>query len=543
MSKHIKFNEDARLSLKSGVDKIANAVNVTLGAKGRNVIIERDYGTPHVTKDGVTVAKEISLADPIENMGAEMIREAASKTVNEAGDGTTTTTVLAQSMIKHGIKYIKKYDRFISKLFGVKPINPMDLKRGIDKGVEAAVSYLNNISEDVSNSEDNLKNIATISANNDSIIGSIIAEAMHKVSIDGVITVEEAKGTETYIEVVDGAQFINGLLSPYFVTNPKKGVADLENPLILFYAKKVPNTKELLPAIETALRTGRPLVIMADDFEGEVIATLVQNRVQKGFQIAAVRSPSFGDKRRNLVEDLALLTGGKVLSEDKGLTIENFEENMFGEADKIIISPERTTIVGGRGSKEEVNIKIEELKQQANEAKQEIDEKDIRQRISKLVGGIAVIYVGANTEVEMNEKKDRIDDALAATKAAVEEGVIAGGGVGLIDCLDVIDKLKVDNRDQKIGLNILTESMKSPLYQIAENSGLNGHKIVKKVVNLKYPIGYNCKQDVYENMIEAGIVDPKKVTRVALESAASIASLLLTTEATISNLQDGKSNK
>lgn len=537
MSKQIKFKDDARTKLKSGVDQIANAVNVTLGAKGRNVIIAREYGAPHVTKDGVTVAKEVELPDPVENMGAEMIKEAASKTVNEAGDGTTTTTVLAQAMINEGIKAVREYDSWISKLFNRKPVNPMDLKRGIDAGVEAVVKRLEHLAENVSDDRHSLKNIATISANGDEYIGSLIAEAMEKVSVDGVIKVEEAKGTETTIEVVDGAQFVNGLLSPYFITNPEKATAEFENPLILFYGKKVGNTKEILPAIEVGLKSGRPLLIIADDFEGEVIATLAQNRVQKGFQIAAVKSPSYGIKRKHFMEDLALITDGVHINEEKGISMEEFTPDMFGQAAKVTISPERTTIIDGAGHKDKINERIEGLRVQADNAKQEIDEKDIRDRISKLVGGVAVIYVGANTEVEMNEKKDRIDDALSATKAAVEEGVVAGGGVALIDCIKTVNELPVENRDQELGLEILIEAMKRPAFQIAENSGLNGNKVVNKIIEHGYPIGYNSKEDCYEDMFLAGIIDPKKVTRVALESAASIASMILTTEATISNIK------
>ena len=537
MSRKINFSSDARSKLKSGVDQIANAVNVTLGAKGRNVIIDREYGAPHVTKDGVTVASEIELPDPVENMGAQMIKEAASNTVNEAGDGTTTTTVLAQALINEGIGHIKEYNNLINRLFGVRQVNPMDVKRGLDLGVKAAIERLNELSENVSQDKDSLRNIAVISANNDENMGELIANAMEKVSIDGVIKVEEAKGTETYVDVVDGAQFINGLLSPYFVTNPEKATADLENPLIFFYGKKVANTREILPVIEMGLKTGRPLVIIADDFEGEVIATLAQNRVKKGFQIAAVKSPSFGVKRKNFMEDLALLTNGTYVSEEKGVLVEDFNETMFGQADKVIISPETTTIIGGAGSKENIELRVERLREQADNATQEIDEKDIRQRISKLVGGVAVIYVGANTEVEMKEKRDRVEDALAATKAAIEEGVVAGGGVALIECIDAVDQVPVTNRDQEIGLEILIEAMKRPAYQIAKNSGLKGSKVVSKIIDLGYPIGYNSKTDVYENMIEAGILDPKKVTRVALESAASIASMILTTDATISKIK------
>ena len=529
MSKEIKFKNEARKALLRGINTIADAVKVTLGAKGRNVVIQGEYVAPHVTKDGVTVARSVSLEDPAEDMGAQMIREVASKAVEETGDGTTTATVLAQAIVNKGYNAISK------RFWWQRPINPMDVKRGIDKGVEEIVDYLYMISEDISNDNKRICQIATISANNDYEIGSLIAEAMEKVSIDGIITVEEAKGTKTYVDVVDGVQFINGLLSPYFVTNQEKMTADIENPLIFFYGKKVPNTKEILPVIEVGLSKGRPLVIIADDFVGEVIATLVQNRVQKGLNVTAVKSPSFGDKRKNFMEDLALITGGEVISEEKGLTIDDFKPEFFGEAGKISISREQTTIVSGKGDTNLVKERIEQLKEQVENSKQEFDELEIKDRISKLTGGVAVIYVGANTEFEMKEKKDRIDDALSATKAAVEEGVVAGGGVALVECLPSIDTLDVYNRDQKVGIAVLREAIQEPLKQIAENSGLNGSKVLKNVLGMPYPMGYNSKEDCYEDMIKAGILDPKKVTRVALESAASIASLILTTEVTITN--------
>jgi chaperonin GroEL len=537
MGKQLKFNSDARRTLQKGVNKLADAVTVTLGAKGRNVIISRPYGAPHVTKDGVTVAKEISLPDQVENMGAEMIREAANQAVILAGDGTTTTTLLAQSIINEGIKIIDEYDNngFLG-LFKKKPVNPMDLKRGIDRGVQEVVAHLEKLAVNIKDDSEAIKNIATISANNDESIGNIIAEAMEKVSIDGVVKVEEAKGTETYIDVVEGAQFINGLMSQYFITNPAKSTADFENPLILFYGKKIANTKEILPAIESGLKTGRPLVIIADDFEGEVVATLIQNRVQKGFQIAPVKSPSYGEKRKNFMEDLALLTGGKVISEEKGIKMENFTEDFFGEAERVTISAESTTIIGGQGNKIDIELRVGRLKEQADEAVQEVDEQDIRQRIAKLVGGVAVIYVGANTEVEMKEKRDRIDDALSATRAAVEEGIVAGGGVALLDTIKSLLGFNLPNRDQQLGIEILIKAMKAPVEKIASNSGLDGTEVSASVFTSGYPLGYNSKKDVYENMITAGIIDPKKVTRIAIESAASIASLLLTTEVTISEL-------
>ena len=529
--KEIKFKDEARRGLLNGINKVADTVKATLGAKGRNVVIQSDYAAPHVTKDGVTVARSISLPDPVEDMGAQMIKEVAAKAVEETGDGTTTATVLAQAIVNEGHRILS------NRLWWERDINPMDVKRGIDKGVEEVVDYLRLISEDVAHDNERIGQIATISANNDEEIGSLIAEAMKKVSIDGVITVEEAKGTKTYVDVVDGVQFVNGLLSPYFVTNQEKMTAELENPLIFFYSKKVSNTKEILPIIEIGLTTGRPLVIVADDFEGEVIATLAQNKIQKGFHIAAVKSPSFGEKRKNFMEDLAMVTGGTVVSEEKGIKIEDFNESYFGESDKVSISRERTTIVGGKGKREDIDNRILSLKSQVENSTQEYDDIEIKDRISKLAGGVAVIYVGANTEVEMREKKDRIDDALSATKAAVEEGVVAGGGVALLNSLKILDLRIPDNKDQAIGIKILRKAVQSPLKQIAENSGLNGKKVVKTIIGLPYPMGYNSKEDRYEDMLEAGIIDPVKVTRVALESAASIASLILTTEATISNLK------
>ena len=537
MPKQIKFEKDARKRIKSGVDQIADAIGVTLGAKGRNVVIEQEYGAPKVTKDGVSVAREIELDDPVENMGAGMIKEAASKTVNEAGDGTTTTAVIAQSILAEGMEAMRSYDNFLSRIFRQKPVNPMDLKRGIDIGVEAAIRRLDFLSYDVGATEDSLKNIASISANGDEYIGGLIAEAMKKVSIDGVIRVEESKDTDTRVDTVDGAQFVNGLLSPYFITNPEKAIAEFENPLILFYGGKVASTKEILPAIEIGLKSGRPLLIVADDFEGEVIATLVQNRMKKGFQIAAVKSPSHGIKRKNYMEDLALITNGTYVSQEKGIDMADFDLSMFGQAAKVVISPERTTIVDGAGSKEAIELRAKRLREQADNTEQELDAHDLRLRISKLVGGVAVIYVGANTEIEMKEKRDRVDDALAATKAAIEEGVVAGGGVALIDCLDTINNVYVENRDQELGLEVLMDAITRPTRQIAENAGVNGRKVVEEVIELGYPMGYNAKTDEYEDMIKAGILDPKKVTRVALESAASIASLILTTGAAITNLK------
>lgn len=537
MSKEIKYGVDARKSLKAGVDKLANAVKVTLGAKGRNVVIGGKYSVPQVTKDGVTVARGVSLVDPVERMGAEMVKEVAAKAVEETGDGTTTATVLTQAIVEEGFKVLTK------KRFGILPtpyINTMDVKRGIDKAVEDVVDYLKTISEDVSQDNNKIKSIATISANNDELIGSLIAEAMRKVSNDGAITVEESKSTDTYVDVVEGVQFVNGLLSPYFVTNPEKVTAEFDNPLIFLYGKKVGNTKEILPIIELALGTGRPLLIIADDFEGEVIATLAQNRVQKGFQIAAVKSPSFGEKRKNLMEDLAVLTGGVVVSDEKGITPAQFTMEMFGQSSKVSVSREKTTIVDGAGDSLDISTRISQLKEQIDNSSQEFDDSILKDRIAKLSGGVAVIYVGANTDVEVSEKKDRIEDALAATRAAVEEGVVAGGGVALLSFINSYQRGCKPNLkgDQGIGYEILCKALRAPLTQIANNAGLKGTKVVDKVLNNAYPFGYDAKTDTYKNMLHAGILDPVKVTRVALESAASIASLILTTEALIFDIPE-----
>lgn len=536
MTKQIKFNSEARKALLRGINITADAVKATLGGKGRNVVIEGNYSAPHVTKDGVTVARSISLADPVENMGSEMIKEVASKAVEQTGDGTTTASVLAQAIVTEGVKVVDKpWWKFWQKA-----VNPMDIKRGIDRAVEVVVEELDMFTEDVSHDNEKIKQIATISANNDEEIGGLIAEAMFQVSADGIITVEESKDTSTYVEVVEGVQFVNGLLSPYFVTNKEKLTAEFDNPLIFLYNKKVAHTKEILPVIEMGLKTGRPLVIIANDFEGEVIATLAQNRTQAGFQIAAVKSPSYGEKRRDYLADLAIITGGVDISEEKGYELSDFTMNCFGEADKVVISRERTTIIGGKGDEQIISNRIEELKSQIEHSKQEFDDEQLRKRISNLTGGVAVIYVGANTEVELKEKKDRIDDALSATKAAVEEGVVAGGGVALLATLTMLELTGFTNRDQRLGMEILYKALQAPAKQIAENSGLDGDKVVKRLIELEYPYGYDANEDKYVDMLEAGIIDPKKVTRIALESAASIASLILTTEVTISNLKEDK---
>lgn len=532
--REIKYGSEARAEIKKGVDAIANAVKVTLGAKGRNVIIQGDYSAPNVTKDGVTVAREISLPDPIQNMGAEMIKEIATKVVDLAGDGTTTGTVLAQAIIGEGMRALS------GGFFGTTFVNPMDVKRGIDKCAKEIVHYLNQIKEDISDNELRIQQIATISANNDAVIGELIAQAIIDVTVDGAVTVEESKGVNTYVEVVKGVQFVNGLLAPHFVTNPEKATAEFDNPLILMYDKKVGTTKEILPAIEAGLSTGRPLLIIANDFEGEVIATLVQNRVQKGYQLAAVKCPSFGEKRRDLMEDLAIITGGVFFSEEKGHRMSEFTIDMFGTAEKVTISRERTTIAGGAGSPELIQSRIEELQKQIENSKQELDDTVLKERISKLVGGVAVIYVGGNSDVEVSEKKDRIDDALHATRAAVEEGIVAGGGTALLSFLNEPRSRSYNrlNKDQKRGYNVLLKAIQVPLMQIAYNSGLDGRKVVRKVSSLGYPMGYNAKNNSYENMIHSGIIDPVKVTRVALESAVSVASLLLTTEATVTNIKN-----
>lgn len=536
MSREIKFGAKATDKLKSGVDQLANAVKVTLGAKGRNVVIEKGkYAPPHITKDGVTVAREIELPDPVENMGATMVKEVAAKVVDEAGDGTTTATLLAQAIVQEGMKELKPYPWW---KFKKNVTNPMDLKRGIDKGVLIVNDWLDQIKQDVTPAR--IKQVATISANNDESIGELIAQAMEKVSTDGVITVDEAKGNETTIDTVEGFQFVNGLLSPYFLTNEEKLIGEFEEPLIFLYGKKIAHTKEILPVIELGLATSRPLVIIAYDFEGEVIATLAQNRIQKGFRLAAIKAPSYGQLRKDYLEDLAIVTGGKVIKEEEKFDLTEFTEDMFGEADKVTSSEERTTIIGGRGDETEIEERIKTLKAQIENSKHEIDDIDTEKRISKLSGGVAVIYVGANTEVEMKERKDRIEDAKEATKAAVEEGIVAGGGVALLDCCKVLNNFKAVNKDQQKGIQVLSRAIKYPLIQIAENSGRQGTEVMRKVLDEGYPVGYDAKYDEYSDMFDAGIIDPKKVTRVALEAAASIASLILTTGSTINEIRPKK---
>jgi len=523
MAKEILFDTEARDKLKKGVDAIANAVKVTLGPKGRNVIIEKKFGAPHVTKDGVSVAKEIELKDPIENMGAQMVKEVASKTADVAGDGTTTATVLAQAIVSTGLKNVTA------------GANPMDLKRGIDKAVTAAVLELKAISQIVGSNNEKIKQIATISANNDDVIGGLIADAFKKVTVDGVITVEEAKGTATEVKTVEGMQFDRGYLSPYFVTNTEKMIAELENPYILIYDKKISTIQEILPILEPVAQQGRPLLIIAEDIDGTALSTLVINRLKAGLKIAAVKAPGFGDRRKAMLEDIAILTGGTVISEERGFTLENATIDMLGTAEKVDIDKDNTTVINGAGEKSAIESRTNEIKTQIETTTSDYDKEKLQERLAKLAGGVAVLYVGAATEVEMKEKKDRVDDALAATKAAIEEGIIPGGGVALIRTLGAINKVVGENEDEKTGVEIVKRAVEEPLRQIVANGGKEGAVIVQKVKEGKDDFGYNARTDVYENLYEAGIVDPTKVTRIAIENAASIASMLLTTECVIAD--------
>lgn len=524
MAKDIKFDIEARDALRRGVDALANAVRVTLGPKGRNVIIEKSFGSPHITKDGVSVAKEIELEDKIENLGAQMVKEVASKTADVAGDGTTTATVLAQAIVTQGLKNVAA------------GANPMDLKRGIDKAVEAIVAELKKISQEVGDSDNKIEQVATISANNDSSIGSLIAEAMGRVKKEGVITVEEAKGTETYVDVVEGMQFDRGYLSPYFVTDTDKMLADLENPYILIYDKKVSNMKELLPVLEPAAQSGRPLVIIAEDVDGEALATLVVNKIRGALKIAAVKAPGFGDRRKAMLEDIAILTGGTVISEERGFKLENATLDMLGTAEKVTIDKDNTTVVNGAGNQEDIKARVNQIKAQIESTTSDYDREKLQERLAKLAGGVAVLYVGAASEVEMKEKKDRVDDALAATRAAIEEGIVPGGGTALVRASNVLNELEGENQDETTGMKIILRSIEEPLRQIVENAGLEGSVVVAKVKEGSNDFGFNAKSEEFGNMYEQGIIDPTKVTRVALENAASIAGLLLTTEATITEI-------
>lgn len=521
MAKQIYFDVEAREKLKRGVDALANAVKVTLGPKGRNVVIGKKFGAPQVTKDGVTVAKEVELKDPIENMGAQMVKEVASKTADIAGDGTTTATVLAQAIITAGLKNVAA------------GANPMDLKRGIDKAVTEVVKNLKSISKEVGSDNDKIKQIATISANNDETIGSLIAEAMNVVGNDGVITVEEAKGTETEVKTVEGMQFDRGYLSPYFVTNTEKMIVETENPLILIYDKKISNMKELLPILEPVVQNGKSLLIIAEDVDGEALATLVVNRLRGSLKIAAVKAPGFGDRRKAMLEDIAILTGGQVISEERGYTLENATLDMLGTAEKVEIDKDNTTIINGSGTTEDIQARISQIKAQMEATTSDYDREKLQERLAKLAGGVAVLYIGAPTEVEMKEKKDRVDDALAATRAAVEEGIVPGGGVALIRSIVNLEQMKGANEDETTGIAIVIRAIEEPLRQIVANSGGEGAVIVQKVREGKDDFGYNARTEEYQNLYEAGVIDPTKVTRIAIENAASIAAMLLTTECVI----------
>ena len=523
MAKQILFEQDGRDKLKAGVDKLANAVKVTLGPKGRNVLIDKKFGAPHITKDGVTVAKEIELEDPIENMGAQLTKEVASKTADQAGDGTTTATVLAQAIVGPGLKSLAS------------GANPMDLKRGIDKAVTAVVEHLKSISEKVGSDSSKIEQIATISANNDNEIGKLIADAMAKVTTEGVITVEEAKGTSTEVKIVEGMQFDRGYLSPYFVTNSESMEAELENPFILITDKKISNLQELLPVLEKTAQTGRPLLIIAEDVESNALATLVVNKLRGTLKIAAVKAPGFGDRRKAMLKDIAILTGGIVVSEEEGYKLENADLSYLGTTEKVTIDKDNTTIVNGAGDKNEIVARVNEIKAQIEKTTSDYDREKLQERLAKLSGGVAVLYVGAPTEVEMKEKKDRVDDALHATRAAVQEGIIVGGGSALIRAQVALEKLKGVNDDETTGIAIVRRAIEEPLRQIAENAGVEGSIVVLKVKEGKGDFGYNARTDVYEDLKKAGVIDPAKVTRIALENAASIASMLLTTEAVISD--------
>jgi len=526
MAKDIKFDIEARDGLKRGVDALANAVKVTLGPKGRNVIIGKSFGGPNVTKDGVTVAKEIELKDPLENMGAQMVKEVASKTNDLAGDGTTTATVLAQAIVKEGLKNVAA------------GANPMDLKRGIDKAVEAIVADLGKQAQEVGSSSEKIKQVASISANNDEVIGDLIATAFGKVGKEGVITVEEAKGTETYVDVVEGMQFDRGYLSPYFVTNPEKMNVELDNPYILLYDKKVSSLKELLPVLEPVAQSGKPLLIIAEDVDGEALSTLVVNKLRGALKIAAVKAPGFGDRRKAMLEDIAILTGGTVIAEESGYTLENATLEMLGTAEKIVIDKDNTTIVNGAGNADMIKNRVNQIKGQMETTTSDYDKEKLQERLAKLAGGVAVLYVGAASEVEMKEKKDRVDDALHATRAAVEEGIVAGGGVALLRAKNALASIKADNADEATGIQIVFRAVESPLRTIVENAGLEGSVVVAKVSEGKGDFGYNAKTDEYVDMLKAGIIDPKKVTRVALENAASVAGMILTTECALVEIKE-----
>ena len=521
MSKLIHYDAEARDALKRGVDKLANAVKVTLGPRGRNVVIEKSFGAPTVTKDGVTVAKEIELSDKVENMGAQMVREVASRTNDNAGDGTSTATVLAQSIIQTGLKNVTA------------GANPMDLKSGIDIAVSAVVKELKKLSKPVGDSLDSIKQVGTISANGDEEIGGLIAEAMEKVGKDGVITVEEAKGTETFLETVEGMQFDRGYLSPYFVTNSETMTTEMEDPYILIFDKKISNMKDLLPVLEKVIQTGKPLLIIAEDIEGEALATLVVNKLRGSLKVAAVKAPGFGDRRKAMLEDIAILTGGTVISEERGYKLENATLDFLGQADRLNITKDDSTLVGGKGKNDDIKARINQIKSQIDNTDSDYDREKLQERLAKLSGGVAVLYIGAASEVEMKEKKARVEDALNATRAAVEEGIVPGGGVAYLRTLSVFDSLKSDTPDQKVGFDIVKRALESPLRALSNNAGVEGSIVVQKVLEGKDGFGYNARTNAYEDLVKAGIIDPTKVTRSALENAASVASLMLTTEAVV----------
>ncbi|MBE6339866.1 MAG: chaperonin GroEL [Bacteroidales bacterium] len=525
MAKDIKFNTEAREALKNGVDKLANAVKVTLGPKGRNVVIEKKFGAPHITKDGVSVAKEIELEDAQENLGAQMVKEVASKTGDDAGDGTTTATVLAQKIVSIGIKNVTA------------GANPMDLKRGIDKAVAKVVENIKSQAQAVDSSNEKIEQVATISANNDGEIGKLIATAMEKVGKEGVITVEEAKGTETTVDVVEGMQFDRGYISPYFATDTEKMEANLDSPYILIHDKKISTIKDLLPLLEATAQSGRPLLIIAEDIDGEALTTLVVNRLRGSLKVAAVKAPGFGDRRKEMLRDIAVLTGGTLISEEVGLKLDQATIDMLGQAEKVTISKDNTTIVNGRGEKEAIKERAEQIKAQIANTKSQYDKEKLQERLAKLSGGVAVLYVGAATEVEMKEKKDRVDDALCATRAAVEEGIVPGGGVAYVRATEALNGFVGDNQDETTGIDIIRQAIEEPLRQIATNGGKEGAVIVNKVKEGKGDFGYNARTDSYENLFKSGVIDPAKVTRVALENAASIAGMLLTTECTITDIK------
>ncbi|MEL0299777.1 MAG: chaperonin GroEL [Flavobacteriaceae bacterium] len=526
MAKKIEFDLEARDGIKRGVDALANAVKVTLGPKGRNVIIGKSFGAPQVTKDGVTVAKEIELEDALENMGAQMVKEVASKTNDLAGDGTTTATILAQAIVKEGLKNVAA------------GANPLDLKRGIDKAVEAIVAQLEKQAVEVGNSSEKISQVASISANNDETIGALITEAFEKVGKEGVITVEEAKGTDTYVDVVEGMQFDRGYISPYFVTDSEKMMADLEMPYILLYDKKISVMKDLLPVLEPVAQSGKPLLIIAEDVDGEALATLVVNKLRGSLKIAAVKAPGFGDRRKAMLEDIAILTGGSVISEERGLTLENVTLDMLGTAEKVTIDKDNTTVVNGNGNPEDIQARVSQIKAQIEASTSDYDKEKLQERLAKLSGGVAVLYVGAPSEVEMKEKKDRVDDALHATRAAIEEGIVAGGGVALLNAKKGLEKIKAATADETTGVQIIQNAVEAPLRTIVANSGGEGSVVVSKVMEGNDNFGYNAKDSTYVDMLAAGIIDPKKVTRVALENAASVAGMILTTECALVDIKE-----